>query len=307
MAPGYLLIDGNSIGFAAQNGARLTVAGREIQAVFGTVRTIRTVIETYPHMKTLVLWDGKSWRKERWDFYKANRNVDPKIAKMRESYKSQRPIIAKVLKTLGVAQLSASNLEADDLFAIFVRKAKAQNIPVILATGDKDLLQLVQPRVVWMDFIRERSCNVGNFEEFTGYSTPRAFVEAKALTGDISDNVPGVGGIGEKGAKELLARWGDVATFLATVETVMDAGEFKKLPKKFRDFATNEKGGIDIFHRNLEIMDLNHPNVPKPERMNLVKGALSTDSVIELFEELAFNSILKDFDEWISPFVRHAA
>jgi 5'-3' exonuclease len=299
---GYLLIDGNSVGFGAQNTTKLTVGGHEVQAIFGVIRTIRNMLETYTTKQPLVLWDGASWRKEQFAFYKKDRDRDPKVAASRVSYKAQRPTIAKMLKNLGVSQLAAPNLEADDLAGMYVRAARRKNLPVVLASGDRDWLQLVQPQVVWMDFIRERSVNLSNFEEFTGYATTRAFVEGKALQGDTSDQVPGVGGIGEKGAKELLGKYGSVKAFFDWC----DRYSVVELPKKWRDFALDPAKRA-AFDRNMKIMDLAHPDIPKPVRFSLVKGEFTRQGVTDLCAELAFNSILKDFDAFIEPFSRRAA
>jgi len=294
----YLIIDGNSIGFAAHNTTVLTVAGKQVQAIFGFLRTVRKMVETYGSGGVLILWDGKSWRKEAYSFYKADRDKDPKIAAARAHYKTQRPSIARACKLLGLPQLFAPNLEADDLAGMLVPRAVAKGARVTMATGDQDWLQLVQPGVVWMDFVREKIVTTKNFQEFTGYVNAAAFLQGKALRGDSSDKIPGVGGIGEKGAAEMLEKWGSVEGFLEA----FNGGKIEKPGKKLVTFATNAAGGVDNFHRNMEIMDLRSPAIPKPTKLHKTAKPLDEEGFTEFCAELAFHSILRELDKWLTPF-----
>jgi DNA polymerase-1 len=312
---GYLIIDGNSIGFAAHNTTKLVSGGQEVQAVFGVLRTIRQLYARYAHLQPIVLWDGgDNWRKAVYPTYKAHRDANPKQAKVREAYRKQRPLIARMLKTLGVWQMAAANMEADDLAGIMVQRAKRDGRKVILISGDQDWLQLVHEDCTWFDPIRDDTVTLRNFEKFTnpgdaeeiaagktfGYKTPRAFLEGKALQGDSGDLGPGsgVGGIGKKGASKLLAQFGSVSNFFE----VMNREETPPIvPKAWSDFGLDPVK-VDIFHRNMGLMQLPSPTAPLPVRMTLNKGNLDLEAFTDFCAEFAFNSVLKDLATFIQPF-----
>jgi 5'-3' exonuclease len=300
-----LLIDGNSVGFAAQNGGKLSSGGKDTQAIFHFLKSLRKAILEYPGYTPLVLWDGDSWRKKISTEYKSTREgVSTEIDAMRESYKQQRPYIARALKFLGVPQMIASNLEADDLAALIVERNVKKSVNTILLSGDKDWLQLVQPGVMWVDPIRNRTCNHRTFKEVTGYATRQAFSESKCLMGDTSDHIKGVGGIGEKGAKQLLEKYGSVEKFL---EVMLGEGA-KEVPKKWWDFAVNATGGHELFARNKILLDLTDTShLPKPEKTVLTKGELDREAFASLCESLDFASILKVLDDWLTPFTGETA
>lgn len=295
----YLLIDANNVGFAAQNATKLSVGGMDVQAIFGVIKTVRQMIHLHSDYEPICLWDGKSWRFDHFDAYKGNRDKDPKIAASRDSYRKQRPYIAKALRLLGVKQAIAKNMEADDLAGFIVSKLTHDG-SIILATGDRDWLQLVNEHVVWSDFVRERYVNDKLFKEFTGYDSATAFVEGKALQGDVSDNVPGVGGIGEKGAADLLTTYGSVQSFW----NQFDTGKIKKLPKKFKDFAENKEARKQ-FKLNVGLMDLVKSDIrPKAAGMQFTKQPLDRDAFERFCEEFSFASLLRDMDNWIKPYER---
>ena len=122
----YLLIDGNSIGHAANNGTPLHVGTQQVQAIFGFVRSMRALMGVYGALTPLVLWDGASWRKMQFPDYKANRDKEAtksyeiKAQAAKESFKKQVPAIRKALTLLGIDQIMAANMEADDLAGILV-------------------------------------------------------------------------------------------------------------------------------------------------------------------------------------------
>lgn len=303
---GYCLIDGNNVGFAAQSANRLSVGGQDTQAIYGVLRTIRQIAMTHAMLTPIVLWDGVTWRKSVYADYKANREKeatsahDHQVKAMRASYRSQRPHITRGLRHLAVPQMIAMNLEADDLAGMLVKKARADKKKVILISGDKDWLQLVGPGVSWHDPIRDKRVNLGNFQEQTGYANPRQFLEGKALQGDASDNIPGVGGIGEKGAQAILAKWGSVTALMNMwIENEL---RDEKLPAKLVNFLNHDGPGPAAFVRNLRLMDLSGAHMPKPYGLKLDKGSFDKDAFAELCGEFAFKSILTDFNTWIEPF-----
>lgn len=324
MSQGFLAIDGNHIGHAANAAATLHAGEIETQAIYGTLRSIRPAITIYATLTPLVLWDGASWRKTFFDDYKASRREtltksDQKLADMRASFNRQKPYIKQALAHLGIAQMIAVNLEADDLAAFLVRRYQPAGKKIMLISGDKDWIQLLRPGVGWLDPIRnvrltEKTlpkrlgwcpdkkkivASTEDRDDLIGVPSPQAWLEMKCLMGDVSDDIPGVGGIGPKGAIELLTEHGSVATFM---NRYLD-GTLTDLPAKLEDFARSVEKH-EAYRRNQTLMDLNAPSVPKPDGLSLDKGAFDPDAFRALCEELSFRSILANFDAWIEPFRR---
>jgi len=301
------LVDGNSIGYAAHQraGMRLTAGNRDTTGIFGALTTMRKLFEQHMSSAPIVLWDGRSWRKDRYPEYKANRVADPAKVAEREAYKVQRRDIARGLQYLGVPQLIAANMEADDLASIVSRRTIAKGQNVVLVTGDKDWLQIVRPGVMWVDHKQARKCAHTDFEAFTGCKSPKTFIQMKALMGDVGDNVPVCGGVGEKGALDLFRLFGDVDSFLALsveeVQAAFLADGKKKVPVKYQRLYSDQ--AIQKRYRaNLELVDLAHPTIPAPERLQLIRKPLDEAGFRSFCGEFAFISILNDFDRFMRPF-----
>ena len=308
-----LLVDGNAVGFAAHSMNRLSSGSVETQAIFGFLGALRTLLVDHPYAKPLGFWDGKSWRKAECAEYKANREEKPEQVAVRDAYRAQRPYIARALASLGVTQARADNLEADDMIAIAVH-ALPSSVRATIVTGDKDLLQLVRPNVDWFDPIGRKG-RVGSrrlvfeaFAEETGFPNARAFVEAKALIGDTSDNLKGVDGIGDKAAALLIAHFGTVFDAVSKIRAEGEAAipeSLSRWRKKLMEFAGQmgcTSDGIERFLRNYRLMSLEQHRIPKPVNSSTVPGRFDPAKFEELCQELQFLSILRQFDEWLRPF-----
>jgi len=294
-----LIIDGNSIGWAAHYATKLTSGDMQTQAVFGFLKTMRDLRQTYRDHSILVLWDGRAqWRFDLLPTYKSTRDNDPKKAAIKKAYTEQTPYIKDALAALGVRQMRAVNQEADDMAGYMVATlSKNPENEIQLITGDEDWLQLVRPNVGWRDHRNDaKIINAGNFYDKTGYKTPLAFLEGKCLQGDGSDDVPGVGGIGEKGAPEFLAEFGSVRNFWVQC----DSGAF--VPKKKAHIRLASAEGRQIFGRNLRMMQLMKVAKPNKEDMEIRTDSFNQEKFTAICEELAFNSILKNMDVFVRPF-----
>lgn len=305
---GYLLIDGNSIGHAANNMAPLTVGETPVQAIYGYLRTLRALVAAHGTLHPVVLWDGVSWRNFVFPEYKENRKKadtanDKKILEAKNTFKKQVPAIKALTKALGVDQMFSMNMEADDLAAILADRYSARGSHVMLVTADRDWLQLVGPRVTWFDPIGNRKgekITEKDLVEKIGLPNVRQFVEMKALMGDQGDNVPGVGGIGEKGAIEFLATYGSFKDFMnqCILEKTID---YTKLPKKFRNLVDDESKAI-TFDRNMELVDLRSPKRPEPANLTLTRGQPDATLFEGMCRKLMFYSITKNLDTWLPAF-----
>lgn len=314
MSKNYLLIDGNSLGHYYNNGAKLTIGDTPVQAIFGFLKGLRQQISLFQNYTPIVLWDGASWRKLMFPDYKEIRDreetkAEIKLKEAKDGYKKQQPYIKKALRFLAVTQVQALNMEADDLGAILVDRYSSQGGSIVMLTGDKDWLQLVGPKVVWKDPINDRLVSLTNmnregtatrFKDLTGVDTVEKFVQVKGLCGDAGDSVPGVGGIGQKGAVDFINEYGSVANFLnmAIFEKTIDV---KKLPKKFRNLVEDEEKAI-LFKRNLELMDLRTTARPAPFNLTIDKGEASYEKFEQFCELLLFKSITKDLPDFLRVF-----
>lgn len=292
-----LAIDGNSIAHAHHNATKLSVGGFEVQAIFGFVRSLRMLMEDAgPGTIPTVLWDGRAeHRFAIYPEYKGNRdNLDAKALASKEARQRQMPILEHMIEALGVTQIRSPVLEADDL-AWHVVRTKAPDSHITLVSGDRDWIQLVRPNVVWFDPIRDRKVHAWDFFEQTGYKTPEAFTQGKALQGDTSDNVPGVGGIGEKGAPLFLAQWGSVENFFKAY----DEGKAGRLGKRHEDFA---KQGRAAFERNMNLMDLTRCPPVKAGDLVIRRGKLDEEKFKAICTRLNFASILRELPKFMRVF-----
>lgn len=325
MSVGYLLIDANNLGYACHSARPLHMGDMQVQAIYNFIRSLRATISTFDKLKPIVLWDGKhgkAWRKMIYRDYNANRLKPAETkheiaqAEARKAYAAQRPYIAEALGYLGVTQITADNLEADDLAGMLVRKYAPKGSKIVLLSADKDWAQLVQPGVGWLDPINKIRIGTKTITEVIGYTkevkdrktkevvssewrgvpSARAFLEMKALVGDTSDGIPGVGGIGDKGAIELLIKFGSVSNFLHQANL-----ERLPLPAKLEAFATDlEKQRI--FARNMDLMDLASKRIPAPVNLEVAKRPLDKEKFREFCTTFVFRQILTDFDDWIQNF-----
>lgn len=297
----WRLVDGNSIGYAAHMANKLEYDGMEVQAIYGILMSLKKSIQDVP-CRHIVLWDGASWRYGEYPEYKANRRESEVESKAQ--YKSQAAYIHEMLTHLGIDQVLHTTAEADDLAGYYVNKfcpndINSKRITIDLVTGDKDWIQLVRPGVVWYDPIRNRECSLDNFQEFTGVKNAKQFIEKKAIVGDSSDNIKGVMGIGEKGADKLLASFNSVKTMVEIHET----GSLGKVPVNWKRLADNEGHRLDVFNRNVRLMDLNQ-GVLGDGKVDITKGKVDIPAFRALCEELAFTSILDNMDVFVGTFLR---
>ena len=301
-----LIIDGNSLGHAAQAAKKLHVGSNETQAIYGFLRTMRGLMERYPQGDPVVLWDGRSWRHDAFETYKSARDKNETAADQQKqaekaAFAKQRPHIKTALKLLGVPQLVVSNYEADDLAGVLVERAERAGDTVLLVSGDQDWIQLIGPKVVWFDPIRDKTMRPKDLFDKYGVDTPAKFLQMKALQGDDGDSLPGVGGIGPKGAAELLMTFGSVTDML---NLSLEGGLPAKMPKKILDFIDCAEKQ-EIFRRNMRLMDLRSgPHRPAPARPLLTKEPIDPEKFRVFCTRLMFNRFLTAFDEWIFPFHR---
>ncbi len=210
MSESLYLIDGYSIiyqsYFAFLNRPLTNPQGKNVQAVFGFFRALFEILRERKPGSLAVLMDSKikTHRHELFPEYKAHREAAP------QELHDQVGVIEEILTALGIPHYRVDGYEADDLIAALAARARGSKTRVYIVSRDKDLLQTVGPDVT---VLRQKK-GAGDWEEwgreevFAGLGVyPEQVVDYLALTGDQSDNVPGVAGVGPKTAVKLLAQW----------------------------------------------------------------------------------------------------
>ncbi|GAB4172804.1 MAG: DNA polymerase I [Wenzhouxiangellaceae bacterium] len=277
-----ILVDGSSYLYRAFHALPSLTAGdgRPTGAVFGVANMIRRLIEQYRPRRIAVIFDapGPNFRHEAYPDYKANRPPMP------EELKAQIEPLFDLIDALGVPRISVPGVEADDVIATLVRRAREQGLPVLISSGDKDLAQLVDDDVVLEDTMQQKRYDPAAVE--ARYGVPPALVgDLLALTGDASDNIPGVEKVGPKTAARWLSEYGSLEGVIEHADQIGGkVGEYLRaaldqLPLSRRLVTLKDDLALDVGLDDLALK--------APDRQRLKK----------LLTELGFHSWLKTMDE----------
>jgi DNA polymerase-1 len=191
-------------------------------AVYGFTTMLRKLLQDEKPQFLGIAFDvaAKTFRHEQYKDYKATRR------KMEDDLAVQLPFVRRVCDAYRVPRLELSGFEADDVIATLSRQALEKGYDVVVVTGDKDFLQMVNDRVLVLNPGREGSGSIlydaKTVEEKFGVP-PERVVDVLALVGDAVDNVPGVAGIGEKGARDLVREYGPLEAILENAEKIKRA------------------------------------------------------------------------------------
>ena len=232
------LIDGNSLAYRAFFALPESIAtstGMPTNAIFGFASMLVKILTDYGPKATVVVWDkGDTGRKTVYPQYKAQRSSRPDLLK------EQWPHLEPLVEAFGYRNLAVPGFEADDVIASIAERAKEQRppIPVMVVTGDRDAYQLVDEGVRIMTTSRGiTDTRVYDREGVVDrYGIPPELVpDFIGLKGDTSDNIPGVPGIGDKTASDLLQRFGSLENVLASVEQISGAKRKQNLTEHAED------------------------------------------------------------------------
>ncbi len=280
MARRLVLVDGSAMLFRAYYaipGNLRTSTGQPTNVVYGFATMFRKLFSGRPPDLGAVVFDapGKSFRAARFEGYKRSREAAP------EDLVAQRELVDRLVECQGFPVLRCPGYEADDVIGTLTVAAVAEGIEVSIVSSDKDFVQVLGPTVRMFDAMRDITYDVALAEKKWGVK-PERFVDLLALTGDTSDDIPGVPGIGKKTASALLDRYGDLEGVLAhTAElpprqraALETHREQARLSKELATFDTQ----VPL---PLGLRDLVLPP-PEPERLN------------EFYLELEFHSLLTE-------------
>ncbi|MEF2920751.1 MAG: 5'-3' exonuclease H3TH domain-containing protein, partial [Acutalibacteraceae bacterium] len=224
-----LVLDGNSILNRAFYGIKLltTKNGEYTNAIYGFLTMMSKILTDVEPDSVAIAFDLKkpTFRHLKYDGYKANRHGMP------NELASQLPIIRELLQKLGYHIVECEGYEADDILGTLAKKCEETNNECVLATGDRDSLQLISPNVN-VRLITTKNVvtyNEDKIKEEYGVS-PKQLIDIKASQGDTSDNIPGIKGIGQKGASELIIKYGSIDYIYENLDSIeVKPAMYKKL------------------------------------------------------------------------------
>ena len=291
-APRLFLIDGYALiyraFFALMTRPLITSHGENTSAAWGIATFLKRLLVT--HQPELLGWvhdSGATFRDELYPDYKATR--EKLTDELQADFDRGLERIHQLLAAYGIPVLAVPGFEADDVIGTLARKGVEAGYNVVIVSGDKDFQQLVRPGVWLLNpgrggpaSVEEQWVGVENANDRLGVP-PERVIDYLALVGDASDNVPGVKGIGEKGAQELIAQFGALEDILARVHDIT-----KKRP---REALLAHEADARLSKQLVTI----HQDVPiglDPSTLQL--SAPDTQALRHLYLELEFTSLLKE-------------
>ena len=287
MSPRLYLIDGHALAYRAYfalSGAGtaparwITSSGEPTAGVFGFTSILLSLIEKEKPEYLAVAFDtGRTFRDDLYPEYKATRE------KMPEDLGPQIDRIRQVVRAFGLPIFEAEGFEADDVLGTIAKRAAAEGWEVVILTGDRDLLQLVDDRIR----VRLAGRSLAEAADYTPDMVreqygigPEQFVDYKALVGDKSDNIPGVSGIGEKSAVELLHNHPNLQAIYANLN----------------DVAPRHRTKLEAGRASAELSrTLSEIRCDVPLELDLERcrvGQSRREEVVDLFGQLEFRSLL---------------
>ncbi len=284
MADRLLLVDGHSNLYRAHFALRNNLTapdGTPTGATYGFLRMLHRLLADLEPTHVGVAFDVSriTFRTRMDERYKAQRKPMP------EELKAQIPFVREALEHLGIPILELPDYEADDVMGTLALRAAERRIECVIATSDKDMLQLIRDPWIRVWHTRhERLLDEAAAEELFGVP-PAQVTQVLALMGDSSDNVPGCPGIGEKGAKALIRTWGSVEALYRNLESVT--------PTRARNALAAHRDEVELSLALVTIRtDLNLPLDMDALRVS----SPDTAGLASLYRRLGFTSLLAELD-----------
>ncbi len=278
--PKLYLIDGSSYIYRAffAIGRLTNPQGMPTQAVFGFIQMIRKILEQEKPEHLAMVFDAKgpTFRHDLYEEYKAHRPTMP------DDLIVQIPYIKEVSRYYGLPILEKQGFEADDIIATLAKQAEAKGFEVVIVSGDKDLMQMISPRICMWDTLKNQVFNLETVQERFGTS-PSQWVDIMGLAGDSSDNVPGVPGIGEKTAVKLIQAHGSLDKLLDESTPVTPP----KLKEKLLQYKEQA-----LLSRALVTLDTEVPLDLSATELEIQPKDVS--GLKKLFQELGFKKFIED-------------
>jgi DNA polymerase I len=291
-----IILDGHAIIHRAFHAIQPlhTSQGELVNAIFGFTSMMLNVLEIEKPDYIAVALDkkGKTFRHHADENYKGTRSkTDPNLI-------SQIGRIYEIIRAFSIPLFAESGFEADDLIASICEKMKNENnLKIIIVSGDRDLLQLVDEKISLHDLSGgyRKSVNFTPAEVIKKYGFPQKYIaDFKSLAGDASDNIKGVSGIGEKIASGLIVEFGNLKNIYANLNKIKESTRTKLEHDKENAFSSKM---LATLRNDAQIdFDLNNCRLANFDR----------DTVLKLFTELEFHSLSKRFEKLfpLSPIIK---
>jgi 5'-3' exonuclease len=282
-SPYLVLVDGSSSLYRAFHALPplSNSRGMPTQAILGFTSMLLKLLREEQPDAVGVAFDGPgpTTRHREYPEYKAQRPEMP------EAMVQQIPAVHRVVEAMRIPILMVPGEEADDILATLARRAAADGYTVGLITGDKDLLQVVTDRIVVRDTMKRRTSGPRDVEERYGIS-PERLPDLLALMGDSIDNIPGIPGVGEKTARDLLQQFGTLEGLLKRAAEV-SRPRLRELLQRHAERARMSK------HLATVNTDLDLPWAAA----DLRRQAPDVPALLALFRELEFTRLLQQFSQ----------
>jgi DNA polymerase I len=254
--------------------------GEHTSAIFGVINSFLHILEKKQAENILISFDRRAptFRHELSEDYKANRPPMP------DELSSQVEPVQEFFRLVDLPEISLDGYEADDVLATLAEKFK-EDFDIVFVTSDKDYSQLVEERVVMFDPVKDRTLDrEGVFAKYGVY--PEQFVDYLALVGDSSDNIPGVKGIGAKGAEALLKEFGSLDGIY---------GNLDEVPDKYRKKLEAEKDAAFLSRELAQIVRDVPLELPAPE--NLVFDYSQLKEAVKFLERYEMPSLKRRIEK----------
>ena len=256
-----------------------TRAGFSTEAVYIFNNMVRRLVSTYKpqYMAAVFESEGPTFRDEAFAGYKANRTETP------PDLLEQIPAIRRVLEAMRIPILESGGFEADDVIGTVARRASETGCEVMIVSSDKDMLQLVNDRVSMLNPMKDDYVyDPIRTEVFMGVK-PSQVADLLALKGDSVDNIPGAPGIGEKGAKDIIQKFGSVE------EALNRASEVER--KMYRESLQNNREQIEL-SKKLAVIDTSAPIEWTLDAMAAQQP--DNNALMAIYKEMEFFSLLRE-------------
>lgn len=273
------LIDGSSYIYRAYFAIRhlSSPTGFPTNAIYGFIQMLLKLLKDYEPQNLAVVFDAGriTFRNEIYPEYKANREATP------EDLKVQMGPIRDVVRAFNIPTLQLDGYEADDIIGTIAVKFANQGKKVVVVTGDKDLMQIVSEQITLLDTMKMKTSGIKEVIERFGVP-PELVIDILALSGDTSDNIPGIPGIGDKTAAKLIQEFGSLKQLLERSDEVKG-----KNSERLREFAAQAE-----LSRRLATIELNVPMEINSEDFTIQPP--NQEALHALFKEYGFTTLIKD-------------
>lgn len=281
--PQLILIDGSSYLYRAFYVPQLkrmqTSDGQPTGAVFGIINMIKSLMAEYPDSNIVAIFDakGKNFRHELYEAYKANRPSMP------DELRSQVEYVHSAVKALGLPLVAMPGVEADDVIGTYAKQASDAGQTVLVASGDKDLAQIVNDKVNLIDTMKKVILDEAGVVEKFGVR-PDQIIDYLALMGDTSDNVPGVPKVGPKTAVKWISEYHSLDGVIENADKIGG-----KVGENLREFIPQLPLSKDLVTIRCEL-DV------EPVLDELKQTEQDQTTLIELYQTLQFKKWLSELD-----------